>query len=629
MTLVMAYIVLISAGIGACAFVVELALRTRFAVGRWVWFGALVAVVAATVFAVIAPLPVSEAPSVAREALNVDRLTVAPTNVLEAAAPTRAQYILSLGDAVLPVAWSLGSLLLLVVIAYGQRRLARERRTARPLQLNGRDVLLTENLGPAVAGLTDPVVFVPRWVLALDDASRELLLAHEFEHVKRRDTRMLHAGAIMTAVLPWNPVVWWIARRLRLAVESDCDARVLAAHPNVRRYADLLLTAASRHGISTRLLAAHLGEYHSDLEARIHTMTDRKLKWGRAFAAVLVASALVAVSCEAPRPEPLAPGDKSTETPRAVSPNEILYEHQVEKPVTMAPGSETPRYPAILREAGVEGEVLVSFVVDETGQADVTTFKVIRSTHELFATAVKSVLPAMRFVPAEVGGKKVKQRVQQPFSFTIAGMKSEEARKPLAAGERTGVVITGVGEKRLAYSVRRSEIPAQEPHVVVLNFEGKELARSEAGARSGLLERIAPQSIHTIEVFKPSRCPADGTCPLIQIKLAKGQTLGTPKLIRPDRDETAARSPEPQAETRTAKRVNLSEVLSSPMTVVLLTSSGEVVARYGSRAEAKRINSEDISASEAYSGKGCKAGSACPLTMIWLKPGREEAYLKR
>jgi protein TonB len=32
---------------------------------------------------------------------------------------------------------------------------------------------------------------------------------------------------------------------------------------------------------------------------------------------------------------------------------------------------------------------------------------------------VKQALPAMRFVPAEVGGKKVKQLVQQPFSFAI------------------------------------------------------------------------------------------------------------------------------------------------------------------------------------------------------------------
>jgi len=37
----------------------------------------------------------------------------------------------------------------------------------------------------------------------------------------------------------------------------------------------------------------------------------------------------------------------------------------------------------------------------------------------LFAAAVLTALPSMRFLPAEVGGNKVKQLVQQPFAFNI------------------------------------------------------------------------------------------------------------------------------------------------------------------------------------------------------------------
>lgn len=95
------------------------------------------------------------------------------------------------------------------------------------------------------------------------------------------------------------------------------------------------------------------------------------------------------------------------------------FEFQVEKPVMQAPNSPQPAYPDILRQAGVEGEALVSFVVDTSGRADVSSFKVIRTTHELFATAVRNALPRMRFIPAEVGDKKVRQLVQQPFSFAI------------------------------------------------------------------------------------------------------------------------------------------------------------------------------------------------------------------
>jgi protein TonB len=99
--------------------------------------------------------------------------------------------------------------------------------------------------------------------------------------------------------------------------------------------------------------------------------------------------------------------------------NQTYFEYQVEKPVMAVPGSPAPRYPDILKSAGVEGEVVVAFVVDTTGRADVSSLKILKATHELFAAAVRTALPSMRFLPAEVGGKKVKQLVQQPFVFNI------------------------------------------------------------------------------------------------------------------------------------------------------------------------------------------------------------------
>jgi protein TonB len=98
---------------------------------------------------------------------------------------------------------------------------------------------------------------------------------------------------------------------------------------------------------------------------------------------------------------------------------EAYGEREVERPVRQAPNSAAPAYPDILRQAGVEGEALVSFVVDTSGRVEVGSFKVIRSSHELFAAAVKNALPRMRFIPAEVGSDKVRQLVQQPYSFAI------------------------------------------------------------------------------------------------------------------------------------------------------------------------------------------------------------------
>jgi len=99
--------------------------------------------------------------------------------------------------------------------------------------------------------------------------------------------------------------------------------------------------------------------------------------------------------------------------------SKTYFDFQVEQPAAQAPNSATPVYPDILRQAGVEGEALVSFVVDTSGRVDLATFKVVRATHDLFASAVRNALPRMRFIPATVGDRRVRQLVQQPFSFAI------------------------------------------------------------------------------------------------------------------------------------------------------------------------------------------------------------------
>jgi protein TonB len=106
-------------------------------------------------------------------------------------------------------------------------------------------------------------------------------------------------------------------------------------------------------------------------------------------------------------------------TPTPVNSDQTYFEFQVEKQVTPYPGNAGPRYPDMLRSANVEGEVLAQFVVDTAGRAEMSTFKVLKSTHDLFTNAVKATLPNMKFYPAEVGGKHVKQLVQMPFQFNL------------------------------------------------------------------------------------------------------------------------------------------------------------------------------------------------------------------
>lgn len=105
--------------------------------------------------------------------------------------------------------------------------------------------------------------------------------------------------------------------------------------------------------------------------------------------------------------------------PKPVGLNDTYHDYQVEQEASPYPNNSAPRYPDALREAHVEGNVLAQFVVDVQGHPDLTTFKVLQSSHELFTNAVASALPNMRFHPALVGGRPVKQLITMPFTFSL------------------------------------------------------------------------------------------------------------------------------------------------------------------------------------------------------------------
>jgi TonB family protein len=92
------------------------------------------------------------------------------------------------------------------------------------------------------------------------------------------------------------------------------------------------------------------------------------------------------------------------------------FEFQVTQTVRQLSG-HPPAYPPALLEAHIGGHVLVQFVVDTTGRPEMRTFKVLMSSNPMFADAVREALPSMRYEPAKLQGRRVRQVVQQPFNF--------------------------------------------------------------------------------------------------------------------------------------------------------------------------------------------------------------------
>jgi TonB family protein len=91
----------------------------------------------------------------------------------------------------------------------------------------------------------------------------------------------------------------------------------------------------------------------------------------------------------------------------------------VEKAVVPRPGNAAPLYPAALRSAQIEGAVTARFVVDTTGRAEPSSITIIETTHAAFAEAVRRSLLHARYLPATVGGRPVRQLVEQRFEFSL------------------------------------------------------------------------------------------------------------------------------------------------------------------------------------------------------------------
>ena len=96
----------------------------------------------------------------------------------------------------------------------------------------------------------------------------------------------------------------------------------------------------------------------------------------------------------------------------------VYLELQVDKTVRIK-SAVPPRYPGAMRAARQEGEVLVQYVVDERGEPMMDSFMVVRTPHTEFSQEVRRAVTTMTFYPAELGGRRVRQLVQQPFRFKL------------------------------------------------------------------------------------------------------------------------------------------------------------------------------------------------------------------
>ena len=136
------------------------------------------------------------------------------------------------------------------------------------------------------------------------------------------------------------------------------------------------------------------------------------------------------------RPPGGVSGEQATEEAAVApleSPDSVYSVLSLEETATRVEGSAAPVFPPEMLEQGIEGRVRTRYVIDTTGRADSTSLQVLDATNDAFVLAVRAALPGMRFISANVQGRKVRQVVEQEFDFRItiptpAGALAEHTR---------------------------------------------------------------------------------------------------------------------------------------------------------------------------------------------------------
>lgn len=78
-----------------------------------------------------------------------------------------------------------------------------------------------------------------------------------------------------------------------------------------------------------------------------------------------------------------------------------------------------PSYPDLLRQAGIQGRVVLEAVVDTVGHVEPGSIVVVSAAHPGFVAAARQAVAATLFRPARVRGHAVRVRVRIPMEFAL------------------------------------------------------------------------------------------------------------------------------------------------------------------------------------------------------------------
>jgi hypothetical protein len=363
----MAYALVIAALVTCAALLAERIATLRRLQSRWIWVAALLMTLVLPPMFAWQGARTTERPAIALAALAAREkppvYELSPIAWVGGDAPAVPRHVAL--DTWLLLGWSAMSMLVLGTLTMGWLQLRRRLRSAIDGEVDGVSVTVSRDIGPAVVGILRSRIVIPRWLLQQDAVTQKIVLAHEREHLRAQDIRMLGGALLVAVLMPWNLPIWWQLRRLRFAMEVDCDARVLRAGESRSTYSAVLLKVA-RQLVPLRAAAAGLSESGSSLEKRIRIMhAPIRARW-RVLALLLgtCSVALIAVAANVSAPPITALTSGAPEDGLPLLPTPVTQWQEDEALLAQAVGHFYPQ----LLSTPQEGRPYVWAVVNERGE---------------------------------------------------------------------------------------------------------------------------------------------------------------------------------------------------------------------------------------------------------------------
>lgn len=312
-----------------------------------------------------------------------------------------------------------------------------------------------------------PFSWLGRVVLssADDGALTDCILAHERAHVLLGHSLDLVLVELFLCFQWFNPAAWWLKKDLRLVHEYEADRYVLSSGFDACTYQLLLI----RKSVGPKLYNMVHSFNNYSLKKRITMMMKRKSRfWTQAkslYVLPLGGFVLFLFACadgkkptaEETQPAETQPVEVQTTKPREAAVTEQSHDSvasfqeekkqrvatttPVKEPVKKSSGKDTDeslenpsfpggdaacfewikdniKYPTEAIEKGIEGRVIVQFVVTKDGK--ITNEKVVRSVDPLLNEEALRVIRSMPvWIPAKRDGQNIDLLFTLPLTFRL------------------------------------------------------------------------------------------------------------------------------------------------------------------------------------------------------------------